>query len=129
LRFACLHLPKRSPPLALLGAWIAVCLTAGCPERDVVLVGLDGHGTAPTSGLADTRLSEDLSGLLSRGPAGRYHQVVRGDTLYGLARRFGLGPAEIAADNGLRFDARLRIGQWIFLRGPRSAVGPETRNP
>ncbi|MEJ7664818.1 MAG: LysM domain-containing protein [Hymenobacter sp.] len=41
-----------------------------------------------------------------------------GETLYGLARRVGVRPAELAAWNGLLPGANLRAGQMLHLSRP-----------
>jgi len=54
------------------------------------------------------------------------HRVARGETLDALARRYGVTPAEISAENRLPPNARLRRGQRLFVLVPRApAVGRE----
>ena len=43
------------------------------------------------------------------------YTVVAGDTLYGLAERFGISVQELAAANGLPENAPLRIGQRLII--------------
>lgn len=54
--------------------------------------------------------------------AGDVYQVSPGDTLYGLARRFGTTPDRLAAMNGITLESILSIGQR--LKVPALAVRP-----
>lgn len=47
-------------------------------------------------------------------PASRTHTVVKGDTLYGLARKYGSTVSKIKAANGLSGDL-IRIGQRLKI--------------
>ena len=80
---------------------------------------------AATNGLADPNHIEAGDRLLvpsrrpappTRRPAGRIvtHVVVRGDTLGGLARRYGVPAAQIVDANGLTGD-RIYVGQQLRL--------------
>jgi murein DD-endopeptidase MepM/ murein hydrolase activator NlpD len=61
------------------------------------------------------------------------HTVVPGDTLYGIARTYGVRPSEIVSLNGLSSPEAIRIGQRLAL--PGGATGSEkvrvasTNNP
>jgi murein DD-endopeptidase MepM/ murein hydrolase activator NlpD len=61
------------------------------------------------------------------------HTVVPGDTLYGIARTYGVRPSEIVSLNGLSSPEAIRIGQRLTL--PGGATGSEkvrvasTNNP
>lgn len=52
-------------------------------------------------------------------PCGGSYTVVRGDTLYSIARRCRGSVAGIAAASGLRNPARIEIGQRLVLAGHR----------
>lgn len=54
------------------------------------------------------RLSEDTAGGL--------YTVKPGETLFGLAKRWGMEPARLAAINGLSAQAALKAGQLLVLR-------------
>jgi membrane-bound lytic murein transglycosylase D len=45
----------------------------------------------------------------------RFHRVVRGDTLSGIARRYDTSVGELVALNGLRSRHRIRVGQVLRL--------------
>ncbi len=54
--------------------------------------------------------------------------VQPGDTLYGIADRFGISASDIAAANGMRVSDPIRVGQRLDLTGapkPRPAAPPE----
>jgi hypothetical protein len=53
------------------------------------------------------------------------HRVARGETLETLARRYAVPVAELAAENRLPVNARLRRGQRLFVLVPRPAA-PQT---
>jgi LysM repeat protein len=51
--------------------------------------------------------------------------VQPGDTLYGIARKFGVSPEAIIAENNLTKPDQLTVGQWLFIPGavePRPAI-------
>ncbi|HEX2093179.1 MAG TPA: LysM peptidoglycan-binding domain-containing protein, partial [Longimicrobiaceae bacterium] len=56
------------------------------------------------------------SGPAARSGARRTHKVVRGDTLYGIARKYGVRPAEIRAANKMDTDT-VEIGQTLVIPG------------
>jgi peptidoglycan endopeptidase LytE len=51
-----------------------------------------------------------------------YHAIVKGDTLYSLANRYGTDLEKLFQFNGLRKNSKLSIGQRIIIRksGPRT---------
>ena len=48
--------------------------------------------------------------------AAKYHKLVSGDTLTGLARRYGTTVSEICRLNGISRDAKIKIGQTLRVR-------------
>jgi murein DD-endopeptidase MepM/ murein hydrolase activator NlpD len=63
-----------------------------------------------------------VTGCSSRSPApSGGHQVTyvvaRGDTLYGIARRFGVSVGEMMTANGIENPRRLRAGQTLIIPG------------
>lgn len=47
------------------------------------------------------------------------HVVVPGDTVYGIARQYGVPPSQIIGDNELANPARLAVGQALVVRFPQ----------
>jgi LysM repeat protein len=54
---------------------------------------------------------------LNQDTAGGLYTVKPGETLFGLAKRWGMEPARLAAVNGLSVQAALKAGQLLVLRG------------
>lgn len=66
--------------------------------------------------VAERQIGRDVSPSGVYQPDGRrVHVVQHGDTLYGIARRYGLDPYQLAQMNGITDPGQLRIGQEIFL--------------
>ena len=55
------------------------------------------------------------------------HLVRRGETLSGIAARHGLSTRQLAARNGLKPTAQLRIGQTLKLPAPPARLAPTPR--
>ncbi len=51
----------------------------------------------------------------AKSSGGKIVKVRRGDTLYGIARRYRVSPSQLANANGLSHDAMLRIGQRLKI--------------
>jgi lipoprotein NlpD len=65
-------------------------------------------------------------------PTGRYHTVVGGDTLYGIAFRYGQDYRVLARRNGIRAPYRIYPGRRLVLGAfarPRAAMGPPRQRP
>ena len=59
------------------------------------------------------------------GSASFSYVVERGDSLYGLARRFGVSVSELASANGLERDAQLKIGERLSIPALPNAAAIE----
>lgn len=62
--------------------------------------------------------------------SGQSHVVSSGETLFSLARQYGVSHRDIAAANGIAPDAQLRIGQRVTIPGPggtQVAAAPRTQ--
>ncbi len=72
-------------------------------------------GTTPTPGVSPV-----TPGATSSGAAlGQInHQVVSGDTLYSLSRKYGVSVAAIQAANNLGISTNIRIGQTLIIPKP-----------
>lgn len=59
----------------------------------------------------------------------RSHVVIRGDTIYSIARRYGIRPAEIVAANGIQDPDVISPGQRLIIPGSGTAAGSPAPNP
>ncbi len=58
---------------------------------------------------------------------GTWHVVRRGETLWRIARRYGVTVEAIARANGIQDPTRIRAGQRLFVPGGRPDAGPSPR--
>lgn len=86
-------LDRRAAGLVAAVAWIALTL-AGC------------GGTAPSS-----------TGAASAVSTSRTYTVVRGDTLYAIARRYGVSVGRLMNANGISDPRDLRVGRQLIIPG------------
>ena len=67
------------------------------------------------------QVSSPTSAPAAQAPAPRIHVVARGETLTGIARRYGSTIAAIAKANGITRPSFLRVGQRLMIPGAASA--------
>jgi lipoprotein NlpD len=82
---------------------LLVCLASGCAHRSVNVSGGEPRG----------HLEPDL--------VGRRHVVAGGETLYRVAKLYGVSPEALAAENGIDDPRSLSVGQELVI--------PETGEP
>lgn len=97
-------------PLRLLPLLLAVL--AGCTGG----LRWDGEPPPPAAPQARSRATAPAGGEAT-------HVVREGETLYAIARRYGLNPADLARWNGLGDGSLIRVGQALRL-GPRGGAAP-----
>ncbi len=76
--------------------------------------------------------AEARRGTAATRPARRYHTIVRGDTLYSIAFRYGKDYRVLARRNGIRAPYRIYPGQRLVLdpfARPRTATGAARKRP
>ena len=109
-------------------------LTSGLTLGQVVLVprGAARATTAPAGAAAAvsprpaTATATVKAGATSPAAAGR-HTVAKGETLFGIARRYNLAPTELIRINKLPANAGVRVGQQLLLTDPDAgAAAPNT---
>lgn len=69
---------------------------------------------APPKPAPKTSTTQKTSSSQPKAKSSRTHTVVRGDTLYGLARKYGSSVAKIKSANGLSSDL-IRVGQKVKI--------------
>jgi murein DD-endopeptidase MepM/ murein hydrolase activator NlpD len=60
---------------------------------------------------------------------GSTYAVMSGDTLFSVARKVGMTPADLAALNGLTLDSQLQIGQTLRLKGDARPLSVASATP
>ncbi|MGQ0594354.1 MAG: peptidoglycan DD-metalloendopeptidase family protein [Gammaproteobacteria bacterium] len=91
------------------------------PLRVLIGASLLGACVITEPPLGHEEEAEGRRGTAESRPADRYHTVVRGDTLYGIAFRYGQDYRVLARRNGIRAPYRIYPGRRLVL-GPRNVV-------
>ncbi|GAA3994042.1 hypothetical protein GCM10022408_00220 [Hymenobacter fastidiosus] len=97
------------------------------PRTRVVLTPPGAPKTATAAGPAAAP-NPAARGLAADARGNKVYKVEKGQTLFSIARRFGLSPADIARQNNMAADAGVRIGQTLIIvpaGGAAAAVPPE----
>jgi LysM repeat protein len=83
------------------------------PRTRVVLT----NPSAPKPGTAavPAAASAATKGLAADARGNKVYKVEKGQTLFSIARRFGMTPADIARQNNLAANAGVRIGQTLII--------------
>lgn len=103
--------PARRPAIIAAALAATVLLLAACSGPAV----FDGS-RAPSS------RSTDAGGAVVPGPGDRVHRVADGDTVYAVARQYGLSTRDIIDANRLQPPYRLEPGQTLVVPGQRLHV-------
>ena len=96
------------PLLTMLFASLLLAACSGPPVFD------RSTGSRPAAASAPARATP--------APGDRLHEVVRGDTVYAVARQYGLSTRDIIDANGLQPPYRLEPGQGLVIPGQRIHV-------
>lgn len=80
----------------------------------------EGGGVSATP--VPTTVPVPTSAPVSSAPSSGEYVVQRGDTLFGIATRFGVSTADLAAANGISDPSRIYVGQRLVLPGSASAA-------
>ncbi|WP_211315742.1 peptidoglycan DD-metalloendopeptidase family protein [Isoalcanivorax indicus] len=101
----------------LAGLALLVLCSAGCAANQAPVVEYDASGARSGTGTLSSRPSQVTQGS---------HTVVRGDTLFSIAWRYGWDYRELAAANNISAPFTIRPGQEIRLdrRAPATAGRP-----
>ena len=97
-------------------------IVIGLAMCSVVIAGCGGSSSGSYSSSSQSRpTSKPATTTQTKTPPGSV-RVVKGDTVYGIARRYGASPKEIIAVNRLQPPYHLEIGQNLRLPAPRVHV-------
>lgn len=93
-----------------------------------------GYGGASASAAARAAPTAAAPAPQPAGAAPRQHVVAAGETAWGIARRYGIGIADLAAWNGLPADMGLRVGQRLLIpaagqTAPARVAAPAPADP
>jgi lipoprotein NlpD len=98
-------LTLRERSAALLPAAAIALALAGC---------LHPRARGPSAEAGATHVEPDLVGVV--------HVVRRGETVYRIAKTYGLAPAELLEVNGLEDPQKLEVGMELFVPGAMQAL-------
>lgn len=107
-------------------------LKSGLGIGEVVLIPRPGPGAKAAVATAPTKASATATAPTATAAAPDRYTVGKGETLFGIARRFGLSPAELILLNHLPAGGAVRVGQELQLRAdvggapasPAASVAP-----
>ncbi|MDO7874294.1 LysM peptidoglycan-binding domain-containing protein [Hymenobacter sp. ASUV-10] len=99
-------------------------LKNGLAVGQVVAVPRPAAGKAPAAPAAKTPTT---AAKTTAPTASGTHTVVKGETLFSIARRYNMSPAELAKLNSLSTDAGVRLGQKLVVSG--DDAGDNTPTP
>ncbi len=105
-------------------------LKAGLGVGEVVLIPRRGAAARSTAAKAPAALASPAPALGTATVAtpARY-TVAKGETLFGIARRYNLSPAELLQLNHLPTGGSVRVGQELLLRAAEAGALPVAATP
>ena len=107
-------------------------LKNGLAIGEVVLVPRPGGGrpaAAPATASVPAKAPAAAPATPTAGSAPARYTVAKGETLFGIARRFSLSPAELIQLNHLPDGGTVRVGQELLLREAGSTSAPVAAAP
>lgn len=127
------HLPPLSKSLlALILGWLAI-FGAGCGQmvtRPTPIASLPASPTPPPPTATSTPRPTSTPAPYTPEPTSTptvtptpiIHTIARGETLIGIATRYGVSLADIQETNGVVDPRRLQVGQQLFIPAPAQAA-------
>lgn len=106
---------------ALVAGALALAALAGCAARQRTPEEVSGKKPPFPLTSADPHVEPDLVGTT--------HVVQKGETLYRIARAYGIDPSELMEANGISDPKSLVVGQELFVPGAPRAVDVVTLPP
>ncbi|MCH8543611.1 MAG: peptidoglycan DD-metalloendopeptidase family protein [Alcanivorax sp.] len=110
----------RSVARLLSGLVTLALLSGGCAANNAPVVEYDAGGARSGTGTMSSRPAQVTRGT---------HTVVRGDTLFSIAWRYGWDYRELAAANNIAAPFTIRPGQEIRLDRRTTATAPQPSAP
>lgn len=107
---------SKFPYVRICGPALAVCLLGGCAARSGAPV-QELEPAAP-----ETHETEEL-------PAGVFHRVLPGQTLWRIARTYGIPLERIVEANGVSDPTRIAAGDMVWIPGVAGALEVEVVAP
>jgi LysM repeat protein len=104
-------------------------LKNGLAIGEVVLVPRPGAGRPAAAPATATTPAPAKTPAAASGSAPARYTVAKGETLFGIARRFSLSPAELIQLNHLPDGGTVRVGQELLLRAAGGDAAPVAAAP
>ncbi|OON68994.1 hypothetical protein B0919_09785 [Hymenobacter sp. CRA2] len=120
--------PKPTPAAATPAPAPAAATTASAPSKPAAPAPVTPAATRPT---VQPPAYPAMPAAVEPVPASGLYTVQKSETLYGIARRFGLRPADLIQWNELPPNPSLRLGQIIRVAPPTAsaAAAPVSASP
>ncbi|MBJ6146201.1 LysM peptidoglycan-binding domain-containing protein [Hymenobacter sp. BT559] len=103
-------------------------LKNGLAIGEVVLVPRPGGGAKATAAAPAKAAATPATAAAPSSAPARY-TVAKGETLFGIARRYNLSPAELMQLNHLPAGGSVRVGQELLLRAAEAGAAPVAATP
>jgi LysM repeat protein len=103
-------------------------LKNGLAIGEVVLVPRPGGGAKATAAAPAKAAAAPATAAAPSSAPARY-TVAKGETLFGIARRYNLSPAELMQLNHLPTGGSVRVGQELLLRAAEAGAAPVAATP
>lgn len=111
--FPYLEASRRCVPASVLGLLLAVAMLAGCSSAHLA------PQTLPRAAAADAAMAPPAD---EDAEPGVLHEVRPGQTLWRIARSYGLPLEELARANGIADATRIEAGSLIFVPGAEAVL-------
>ena len=104
-------------------------LTGGLPLGQIVLVPRGAARSSAVTTVAQPSATRDTGPAGSSAATPARHTVAKGETLFGIARRFNLAPTELIRINRLPAGGSVRVGQELLLTEAEAGAAVAASTP